>query len=134
MKDFISSVLQAAVVRAHAAGKLASADAIIVVEAPKDAAHGDAASNIALTMAKREAKPPRVIAETIKSAIEAELPPEIQEVSVAGPGFINFRMAPEYWHRQLRLAALAGPAFVRRRSATAGGYRSSFSRRIRPGP
>jgi arginyl-tRNA synthetase len=113
MKDFISSVLQGAVVRAHAAGKLASADAIIVVEAPKDAAHGDAASNVALTMAKREGRPPRVIAETIKATIEAELPPEIQEVSVAGPGFINFRMAPEYWHRELRLAAVAGPAFVR---------------------
>src|SRR5580658_5644764 len=113
MKDFISSVLQAAVARAHAAGKLASADAIIVVEAPKDAAHGDAASNVALTMAKREGRPPRVIAETIKAAIEAESPPEIQEVSVAGPGFINFRMAPGYWHRELRLAAVAGPAFVR---------------------
>ncbi|HEX4208830.1 MAG TPA: arginine--tRNA ligase [Candidatus Binataceae bacterium] len=113
MKDLIGSVLKAAIARAHAGGKLASAEAVIVVEAPKDAAHGDAASNAALTMAKREGKPPRVIAETLKAAIEAELPDEIQEVSVAGPGFINFRMAPEYWHGELRRAAARGREFVR---------------------
>jgi arginyl-tRNA synthetase len=112
MKDFISSILKAAIARAHAEGKLASADAIIVVEAPKDAAHGDAASNVALTMAKREGKPPRAIAEIIRAAIEAERPSEIQEVSVAGPGFINFRMASEYWHAELRRAAVRGPEFV----------------------
>jgi arginyl-tRNA synthetase len=113
MKDLISTVLERAIARARAAGKLTSADAVIVVEAPKDASHGDAASNVALAMAKREGKPPRVIAETIKAAIEAELPPEIQEASVAGPGFINFRMAPEYWHGELRRAAAQGREFVR---------------------
>ncbi|HUN57076.1 MAG TPA: arginine--tRNA ligase [Candidatus Binataceae bacterium] len=113
MKDLISSVLEAAIARAHQEGKLTSTDAAIVVEAPKDAAHGDAASNVALTMAKREGKPPRMIAEAIKAAIEAERPAEIQRVSVAGPGFINFRMAPEYWHGELRRAAAMGTAFVR---------------------
>ena len=113
MKELINSVLETAIARSHADGKLASSDAVIVIEAPKDVAHGDAASNVALTMAKREGKPPRVIAEVIKAAIQAELPPEIQEVSVAGPGFINFRMAPEYWHGELRRAAARGREFVR---------------------
>src|SRR5579863_9272242 len=111
MKDLINSILGAAIARAHAVGKLASAIATVTIEAPKDPAHGDAASNVALTMARAEGKAPRAIAALIVEHLER--PPEIQEVSVAGPGFINFRMAPEYWHRELRRAAAQGTAFVR---------------------
>ena len=39
------------------------------------------------------------------------LPPDVSEVSVAGPGFINFRMAPEYWHSEMRRAESAGKNF-----------------------
>ena len=39
------------------------------------------------------------------------LPAEVSEVSVAGPGFINFKMAPAYWHSEIRRAASAGRAF-----------------------
>src|ERR1700722_17445431 len=108
MKDLISLVLETAIARAHTAGKLVSTGAVIVVEAPKDVTHGDAASNVAMMMAKREGKPPRKIAETIKEIIDAERPAAIQEVSVAGPGFINFRMAPESWHGELRRGAAPG--------------------------
>jgi len=111
MKDLITSILNAAIKRAHASGKLASASATVAIEAPKDPAHGDAASNVALTMARAEGKAPRVIAGIIKDHLEP--PPEIQEISVAGPGFINFRMAPAYWHGELRRAAAQGTAFVR---------------------
>jgi arginyl-tRNA synthetase len=111
MKELITSILNAAIARAHAAGKLASATATVLIEAPKDPAHGDAASNVALTMARAEGKAPRAIAGIIKDHLEP--PPEIIEISVAGPGFINFRMAPAYWHGQLRRAAAQGTAFVR---------------------
>jgi arginyl-tRNA synthetase len=111
MKELIASILGAAIARAHASGKLTSASATVAIEAPKDPAHGDAASNIALTMAKAEGKPPRVIAGIIKEHLET--PPEIQEVSIAGPGFINFRMASSYWHGELRRAAALGTAAVR---------------------
>src|SRR6202795_1563095 len=100
MKDLIVSILSAAIDRARAAGLLVSENAAITIEAPKDAAHGDAASNVALALARSERKPPRAIADIIKANIQ--LPPEVSEVSVAGPGFINFRMAPEYWHDQMR--------------------------------
>jgi arginyl-tRNA synthetase len=109
MKDLIVSILGAAIERARASGQLVSTDRSIGVEAPRDAAHGDVASNVALAIAKAERKSPRAIAEIIKA--EIVLPPEISEVSVAGPGFINFRMAPAYWHSEMRRAASAGKEF-----------------------
>jgi len=111
MKDLITAILIAAIARAHNSGKLASPTATVAIEAPKDPAHGDAASNVALTMARAEGKPPGAIAAIIVEHLER--PPEIQEINVAGPGFINFRMAPSYWHGELRRAAAQGVAFVR---------------------
>ena len=111
MKELVTSILSAAIERAHAAGKLASATAMVTTEAPKDPAHGDAASNVALTMARAEGKAPRAIAGIIVDHLER--PPEIQEVSIAGPGCSNFRMAAAYWHGELRRAAAQGKGFVR---------------------
>ena len=109
MKDLIVSILRDAIERARAAGQLAAGIPSIGIEAPRDSAHGDVASNVALTLAKAERKPPRAIAEIIKSHVA--MPAEVSEVSVAGPGFINFRMSPAYWHSEMRRAASAGPAF-----------------------
>jgi arginyl-tRNA synthetase len=110
MKELLVPTLAAAVARAHAGGELKSPTAMIAIEAPKDPAHGDAASNVALALARAEGKQPRAIAEIIRRHVQ--LPAEITEVTVASPGFINFRMAPEYWHRELRQAAAQGVAFV----------------------
>src|SRR5258707_189676 len=109
MKDLIVSILGAAIGRARDSGQLVSTDLSIGVEAPRDAAHGDVASNVALAIAKAERKSPRAVAEIIKA--EIVLPPQVSEVSVAGPGFINFRMAPEYWHSEMRRAASGGKEF-----------------------
>src|SRR5207253_10910002 len=99
--------------RAHAAGNLKSADVPVAIEEPKDPAHGDAASNVGLTIAKAEGKPPRAIAQIIRDHLE--VPPEVKEVSIAGPGFINFRMAPLYWHREIHRAMATGAAYFRLR-------------------
>ena len=114
MKELIVSILGAAIERARAAGDLSSPAASIGVEAPKDPAHGDIASNVALAMARAEKKAPKLIAESIKRYVE--LPPEVSEVSVAGPGFINFRMASSYWHSEMRAAATSGAAFWKPRA------------------
>jgi arginyl-tRNA synthetase len=111
MKELIVSLIDNAIARAHRAGKLASASAPIAVDAPKDPGHGDIASNIAFTMARTEAKSPRSIAAILKEHLE--LPPEVEEASVAGAGFINFRMAPAYWRGELRRAAIVGEGFTR---------------------
>ena len=111
MKELIVSLLNQAIARAHAEGKLVSARVAVTVEASKDPAHGDMASNVALTLAKPEGQPPRAIAAIIKDHLE--LPAEIEEVTIAGPGFINFRMAPAYWYQELRRVAALREAFVR---------------------
>lgn len=67
----------------------------VTVEPPRDAAHGDLASNIALTLAKTVGqKPPQLAA-----AIAGELArlPNFEKVAVAGPGFINVTLADAYW-------------------------------------
>ena len=114
MKELIVSILRDAIERARAAGQLTSEMLSIGIEAPRDSTHGDVASNIALTLAKPERKAPRAIAEIIKSHVT--LPAEVSEVSVAGPGFINFKMAPAYWHSEIRRAASAGRAFWKPRA------------------
>ena len=111
MKERIASLLNDALARAHRAGLLKSATAEFNVEAPKDPAHGDAAANLALVIARAEGKPPRAIAEIVKDQLEVG--GDIAEVTIAGPGFINFRMAPAFWHNELRRAATAGAAFWR---------------------
>src|SRR5271167_111079 len=111
MKELIVSILRDALERARASGQLTTEipSTAIGTEAPRDSAHGDVASNVALTLAKPERKAPRAIAEIIKSHVT--LPAEVSEVSVAGPGFINFKMSPAYWHSEIREAANAGRAF-----------------------
>src|SRR5579863_1274811 len=109
MKELIVSILRDAIGRARAAGQLTTDIPSIGIEAPRDSAHGDVASNVALTLAKPERKPPRAIAEIIKSHVV--LPAEVSEVFIAGPGFINFKMSPAYWHSEMRRAASAGRAF-----------------------
>ena len=109
MNELIGSILRDAIERARAAGQLTTEIPSIGIEAPRDSAHGDVASNIALTLAKPERKAPRAIAEIIKSHVT--LPAEVSEVSVAGPGFINFKMSPAYWHSEMRRAASEGHAF-----------------------
>jgi arginyl-tRNA synthetase len=109
MKELIVSVLRDAIGRARGAGQLTVEIPSIGIEAPRDAAHGDIASNVALTIAKGERKAPRAIAQVIKSHVT--LPPEVSEVSVAGPGFINFKMSPAYWHSEMRRATSAGREF-----------------------
>src|SRR5271168_2162331 len=114
MKDLIVSILRDAIGRARADGQLTSEMPAIGIEAPRDSAHGDIASNIAMTLAKPERKAPRAIAEIIKSNVT--LPAEVSEVSVAGPGFINFKMSPAYWHSEIRRAAAAGRDFWKPRA------------------
>ncbi len=113
MKELVVAIIAAAIGKARAAGRLSSPAPEVTVEAPRDSSHGDLASNVALAMARAEGKPPREIAGIIHAHIEAA--PEVGEVTVGGPGFVNFRMAPLYWHREMRRAAEAGPAYFRPR-------------------
>jgi arginyl-tRNA synthetase len=71
----------------------------VVVEAPRDPAHGDLATNAAMVLAKPLGMKPRDLAEQLVARLNDD--PEIVETTVAGPGFINMRVAPAVWHRVL---------------------------------
>jgi arginyl-tRNA synthetase len=111
MKERITALLDAALKRACTAGKLKSDTAAFTVESPRDRAHGDAACNVALMLARSEGKPPRAIAEIIKANLDPG--DDVAEVTIAGPGFINFRMTPGFWIGELKRAAEQGAMFWR---------------------
>jgi len=72
----------------------APADVPIELETPRDKSHGDVASNLALALAKPLRSAPRKIADRIVAALR--LPPGVvSSVEIAGPGFINFRLAQD---------------------------------------
>ena len=71
----------------------------VAVEPPRDASHGDLATNAAMVLAKSAGTNPRALAEAIKQKLEAI--PEVTSVEVAGPGFINLRLAEDAWRDEL---------------------------------
>lgn len=78
----------------------------VKVEPPKDAAHGDMATNAAMVLSKAAGKNPRQLGEALAERLKAM--PEIKEVSVAGPGFINFRLNDREWTETVRAILSAG--------------------------
>jgi arginyl-tRNA synthetase len=81
----------------------------IVVEPPRDAGHGDLATNAAMALAKEAGLKPRELAERLAGELGKRA--DITAVEVAGPGFINLTLDPEVWRDALRAAILAGPEF-----------------------
>ncbi|GJD42223.1 Arginine--tRNA ligase [Methylobacterium cerastii] len=79
----------------------------VVVEPPRDASHGDLATNAALVLAKEAKTNPKALGEAL--AAELRQDPRVVEAAVAGPGFINLRLAPAVFHDVLR-GVLADPA------------------------
>jgi arginyl-tRNA synthetase len=105
--------VQSAVKALAAAGLFANPPDLsrIVVEPPREAGHGDLATNAAMALAKEAGLKPRELAERL--AAELGKRPEITGVEVAGPGFINLTLDPGVWREALRAAILAGPEFGR---------------------
>ncbi|MCS6999551.1 MAG: arginine--tRNA ligase [Bacteroidota bacterium] len=66
------------------------------IELPRHPQHGDAATNVALQLARALGKPPRTIAEDIVAAMEYDRE-RIAAIEIAGPGFINMRFRPRYY-------------------------------------
>ena len=113
MKKPLEDVLRNACERAIKGGELATTTLPpLFLSVPKEAEHGDLASNVALVLARGEGKPPRAVAETIVRRIE-DRDGILADVSIAGPGFINFRFAPSYWWSCLHACEAAGDAYGR---------------------
>ena len=78
----------------------------VTVEPPRDAAHGDMATNAAMVLAKPAGQKPRDIAEVLARHLADD--PRIDSADVAGPGFLNLRLAPSVWHGVIRAALTDG--------------------------
>src|SRR5262245_54652682 len=81
----------------------------ITLEPPKDASHGDLATNAAMVLAKAAGKPPRALAERLAPLIAADS--YIDKVEVAGPGFINLTLSRAFWPSVLRTLLGQGGAY-----------------------
>ena len=81
----------------------------VAVEPPRDPAHGDVATNAAMVLAKPAGLPPRQLAEKLIGRLK--LHPDITAADVAGPGFINLRLADRFWHQRLAEILRVGTAY-----------------------
>jgi arginyl-tRNA synthetase len=105
--------IAAALDRLEAAGTLPPGlvRAAITCEPPRDPEHGDLATNAAMVLAKPAGSNPRALAEALAGELKAA--PEVIAAEVAGPGFINLRLADAAWRDELRAIAAAGPDYGR---------------------
>jgi arginyl-tRNA synthetase len=81
----------------------------VAVEPPRDPAHGDLSTNAAMILAKPAQMPPRALAESI--AVRLARHADVTGAEVAGPGFINLRLADHFWHARLADVVRAGRAY-----------------------
>ena len=98
MRSQIKNFFKETLADFYASHKLDS-DYDLQLERTRDPKHGDFTTNIAMRLAKELGRPPRELAETlIKYIPQSEL---IEEVQVAGPGFINISVSTSTYHKEL---------------------------------
>lgn len=107
MKSYLHPLIKSAV---SALG--APDDTDVVLEAPRQADHGDLATGVALGLARALKKSPRQIAEAIVEHLDADSR-FIQSVEIAGPGFINFKFTSAFYQSQLEEVAREGARYGR---------------------
>lgn len=85
----------------------------ISAEPPREAEHGDIATNAAMVLAKPAGLAPRALAELIGAGLRTHA--DIEAVEIAGPGFINLRLSDDFWRARLADLLRAGPGWGRSR-------------------
>lgn len=83
----------------------------VTVGPPRDPAHGDVSTNAAMVLAKSAAMKPRDLAEALLPRLSAH--EHVTEGDIAGPGFINLRLSPDFWYRRLADILRAGTDYGR---------------------
>jgi len=103
----------------QAVGTVASRDGWDVVpvpavtwEYPPDPKFGDLSTTLCFNLAKVVRRPPRQVAAAVKEALRLD-PALVSKVEVAGPGYLNFFVAPAWWHEVIPAVLAAGPSYGR---------------------
>ena len=110
-KEQITELVTAAYLKAAAAGELPQGLGLNgSVEIPKDTANGDYAANYAMASAKLMRMPPRKVAEALVKYMELQ-DSWFEDVSIAGPGFMNFRMGSKWYGDVLKTVGAEGDSF-----------------------
>ena len=94
--------------------------ATIALERPARREHGDWSSNVALATGKNAGRNPRELAGELVEALTKEPPPHVTRTEVAGPGFVNFHLAPTWLHDVLTEVVTQGEADYARLDFGAG--------------
>ncbi|WP_420637616.1 arginine--tRNA ligase [Candidatus Poriferisocius sp.] len=110
MADIRTSLADALGSALSAAGVVVPDGFVAGLERPARREHGDWSSNAALALAKRAGRNPRTLAEELVAWLDANRPEHVAEVSTAGPGFVNFTLAPSWLHSVIREAVAQGVA------------------------
>jgi arginyl-tRNA synthetase len=109
----IKALVLDALIAAQAEGALPDAldFSAVTVEPPRDPAHGDMATNAAMALAKQARMKPRDVAALLAPRLADDH--RVESAEIAGPGFLNLRLAPSVWRAALRVALQAGPDYGR---------------------
>ncbi|HEY6101155.1 MAG TPA: arginine--tRNA ligase, partial [Anaeromyxobacter sp.] len=114
VRDLVVEIFRRALAQGAAEGRWPASDAAFSVEAPRDPRHGDFAVNAAMVLARAAGRPPRELAQAIVEAVRAaDARREIASLEVAGPGFVNVRLAGDVWLRALERAVAEGERYGR---------------------
>jgi arginyl-tRNA synthetase len=116
VKSRLRALVDQGIARLREAGTLPADVAApeFAIERPKERAHGDFSANAAMLLAKAAKTNPRALAQALVEALPPD--PAIASVEIAGPGFINFRLAPAAWQALLQNIAARGAEYGRNTS------------------
>jgi arginyl-tRNA synthetase len=120
MQDSSKNIFAVVLDKVHAAGHALVGEGLlpsgidqsrVQVEPPREAAHGDMATNAAMVLAKEAGKAPRELAQALADKLRRD--DSVAKVEVAGPGFINLTLKPSAWFDALRAVLRAGADYGR---------------------
>jgi arginyl-tRNA synthetase len=114
IRDSVVDIFRRALARGAADGlwPASAAETAFSVESPRDPKHGDFAVNAAMVLAKPLGKAPRELAQAIVVAVRAvDVEGAVVGLEIAGPGFINVRLAPDVWFRSLERVLVEGERY-----------------------
>jgi len=117
-RDLVRTAITSALTDAQATGDLppfADPEEAPTIEVvfPDNPANGDLSTNLALQLAGRLKRPPRAIAEALAQRLPAAAVHVVASAEVAGPGFVNVRLAPDYVETAIDAIRAAGSAYGR---------------------
>ncbi|PJJ95940.1 arginine--tRNA ligase [Lysobacteraceae bacterium NML75-0749] len=111
MKAQLKSLVEQAIATLSANGTLPADLSVpdFIIERPREASHGDFSTNAAMLLAKPARSNPRAVAQALLDALPQDA--RIAKAEIAGPGFINFHLAPDAWHSVVSTIHAQGDAF-----------------------